>query len=285
MAAEYWCKKLVGKRARYAGSPDMSSRTRVAAIIVPNQQTNVVNANELRRLVTGGQCGAGQSAYVYTYELNPATAAEQARALIQKMRTDRVTSILVFSEPIGPAFFTKGATAQGFFPEYVMVGVNFTDYDLVGRLYDQAQWVNAFGVSHISARVAKERQEATVAYHRGGGTGLPHGQAELDYFYMGLIATGVQMAGPNLTPLTFERGLLTMPPRGGWAQTRGRADLFLVQFGPDDYTALSDAREVYWSNSAVSTVDGRPGAYVAFNNGRRYRLGEWPAGEPSLPGR
>ena len=36
---------------------------------------------------------------------------------------------------------------------------------------------------------------------------------------------------------------------------------------------------------AISAIDGKPGAYVSLNGGQRYKLGEWPPGEPQLPGR
>jgi hypothetical protein len=42
---------------------------------------------------------------------------------------------------------------------------------------------------------------------------------------------------------------------------------------------------VYWDAKAISPIDGKPGAYISLNGGRRYKLGEWPPGEPQLPGR
>jgi len=54
-------------------------------------------------------------------------------------------------------------------------------------------------------------------------------------------------------------------------------------FGKGDYTAVSDAKEAYWDANAISPIDGKAGAYISLNRGRRYRIGDWTTGEPQLP--
>ena len=58
----------------------------------------------------------------------------------------------------------------------------------------------------------------------------------------------------------------------------------LVKFGEtgDDYTAISDAREVYWDPNRISEIDGKAGSYMPVDGGRRYRFGEWPVGDPQV---
>ena len=58
-----------------------------------------------------------------------------------------------------------------------------------------------------------------------------------------------------------------------------------MHFGNGDYTAISDARQVWWDPNAPSKIDGKAGAYVDMDGGRRYAIGEWTPGEPALPGR
>ena len=91
-------------------------------------------------------------------------------------------------------------------------------------------------------------------------------------------------AGPTVNPLNFEQALLTSEPIGGWDKVHD-PKMTYVKFGKGDYTAVSDAREAYWDAKAISAIDGKPGAYVSLNGGQRYKLGEWPPGEPQLPGR
>ena len=56
---------------------------------------------------------------------------------------------------------------------------------------------------------------------------------------------------------------------------------------PSPFTAAEDVREVYWSQSRPSEVDGKPGSYCPVDGGHRYNLGEWPTGDPDVfdPGR
>ena len=50
-------------------------------------------------------------------------------------------------------------------------------------------------------------------------------------------------------------------------------------------SALSyeDAKEVYWYPNARSAVDGKAGAYVPLNGGKRYRPGQWSGGLNGIP--
>jgi len=96
--------------------------------------------------------------------------------------------------------------------------------------------------------------------------------------YAGFVGTALQMAGPQLTPLTLERGLLRdLPDQYAGPQTS------YLAFGPGDYTGYEDNKEVYWDPNARSVVDGKSGAYVPLNGGKRYRLGQWSTGLGGVP--
>jgi hypothetical protein len=86
----------------------------------------------------------------------------------------------------------------------------------------------------------------------------------------------------DVLPGRVERATLTSPSYGGWQKLHDPHIPYL-HFAPGKYTWISDAREIYWSASATSEFDGKPGAYVQLNGGQRYVSGEWTAGEPNLP--
>ena len=96
---------------------------------------------------------------------------------------------------------------------------------------------------------------------------------------MATVATMIHMAGPDLKPLNVERGMFSMPPQGGWAQTKNPLAILLA-YGRGDYTAIEDSRHTRWDSSAVSQIDGKPGAYVPISGGERFEIGKWPRGEP-----
>jgi hypothetical protein len=89
-----------------------------------------------------------------------------------------------------------------------------------------------------------------------------------------MLFIGLQMAGPDLNPQTFQRGMFAYPgatgPLGHWS------------WGPNDYTAIDDAREIYYDRHAISPFDNSPGRYVAPDADHRYR-GSWPTKAPPTP--
>ncbi|MDP9182819.1 MAG: hypothetical protein M3P04_08625, partial [Actinomycetota bacterium] len=219
------------------------------------------------------------------YSPDTATASSQATSQVAQAKNAGATSVLYFADPIAPAFGTKAMTTQAWFPEHVLVGSGLIDYDILARLYDRQQWSHAFGPSDVVVYKPRSQQESAVTWRAAGNSGTPYTSAQLPWGYFAVLAAGLQMAGPVLTPSAFETALLsgrvdTLP----FSRTRD-AGLSFVHFGTGDYTAVSDAKQCYWDANAISRIDGKAGAYVALDGGRRYRIGEWRAGEPVLPGR
>ena len=60
-----------------------------------------------------------------------------------------MTTVLFAGDPLTPGYLTKEATAQKYFPEWVVLGAAYSDTSLFGRGYDQQQWKHAFGVSSL----------------------------------------------------------------------------------------------------------------------------------------
>ena len=93
------------------------------------------------------------------YQLDLSQAQESARTVIAALKRARVTSVVLAGDPIFPAFLTKEATAQGYFPEWVVLGYAYTDTAVFGRTYDQRQWAHAFGVSLLPTRTSDTANE------------------------------------------------------------------------------------------------------------------------------
>lgn len=275
LAGEYWCKKLAGHRAQYAGDAALQQQQRKTAIIVQENELNRASAEHLKSIID--RCDPN-GAIIDTYAADTTTAASQSTSAIARFKQEGITSVLWFSDPVAPVYFTQQCTQQNYFPEHVLVGSGLLDYDAIAQRYDQRQWRHAFGPSDIADWPGLENTDGAAVWRRGGGEGRPpYDGVDLPWSYLAIIAAGVQQAGPNLNPATFERGVLTLPATGGSRYEP------LADFGRGDYTAASDAREVYWDPNATSPINGERGAYVSLNNGKRYTYGEWPSGEPNLP--
>ncbi len=277
--AEYYCKKMAKGTATNAGvliHRDIGGRTtpRKLGVIVPDNGNGASTPNAQRVKSIVERC-SGKKVPVFTYQSDINRAQEQTRVTIAGLISEKVTTVACMCDAIAPVFTTNGATQNNYFPEWLMPAANLLDYDVLGRLYDPAQWAHAFGPSQLTSPVPFHDSDASRIWRAAGNSGEPCASCNLLTGYWTLIGTMLQEGGPNLNPLTVERGLVgARASRGGWAETKGNPGIYLIKFGPGDYNAISDFREVYWDASATSKIDGKKGAYVDVNGGRRYEPGK-----------
>ncbi len=276
---EYYCKKLAKGTATHAGRlihPTIGGRDtprRVGVISYDNGDgTTIPYTDELVSILEG--C-TGQKPAVSFYASDINRAQEQTRATVAKLIDEKVTTVICLCDPIAPVFSTQGMTQNNYFPEHLLSGMYLTDYDVLGRLYDQAQWVHAFGPSQLAEPGDFSNSNATRIWRASGRDGEPCAACNLITGYMTLIGSMVHYAGPNLNPLTIEQNMVgAQVEGGGWAASGGNPFDYYIKFGPNDYNAISDFREVFWSPSQRSDIDGKNGRYVSLNGGRRYVGGE-----------
>lgn len=276
--AEYACKKLAKKPAANAGQIIHTSiggrtTTRKFGILTFDNGTGETVPNAERARAAIKQC-SGADVPLVLYESDINRAEEQTRAVVAKLIEEKVTTLICLCDAIAPVFLTNGLTRNNYFPEHMLSGAYLTDYDILGRLYDAAQWAHAFGPSQLAEPVEFSQSDAAKIWRAAGRSGEPCASCNLLTGYLTSVGSMIHSAGPNLNPLTIEQGLLTAQPTGGWDGSGNNPHVYLIKFGQNDYTAISDFREVYWSPTARSTIDGRNGAYVSLNGGRRYAGGQ-----------
>ncbi len=279
--AEYYCKKMVKKNADHSGAvihARVGARGQVMrklGIVVPEIEANVLTAKRVAEKVKA--CGGGDSP-IFTYESDIERATEQTAATVAGLIENRVTTVTCMCDPIAPVFLTKGMTANSYFPEFLLPGLGLLDYDIIGQLYDSQQMQHAFGPSQLGQVTNLDATDPALVWRAEGHSGHPCGQngCGLNWAYVNAVGIAIQAAGPNYNPLNLERGMLNLPPAGGW-EPKHNPSLVLYKYGPNDYTGTQDVREVYWSQTATSPVDGSRGAYLSTDGGRRYVLGQWPS--------
>lgn len=283
LAGEYWCKKLAGGMATHAGRvvhpsfPAAGTRDqqpRKLGIVTQETPATLPNAERLRDIVA--DCGDTQPE-LFSYQADVERAQQQTGAIVRAMIDAQVTSVICLCDPITPVFATQSASNSNYYPEWVLPGSNLLDYDLLGRLYDQRQWIHAFGPSHLYTFPEFEQTDAAKMARAMGRENEACRACNTNAGYINMLGFMLQVAGPELTPETVEQGLFASEPRGGWAATGGNPHEVLLQFGPGDYTALSDTREAYWNPNARSPIDGGLGAYTPVDGGRRYTFGQIPS--------
>jgi len=220
----------------------------------------------------------------YADEENP-QAFQQVMA---KFQSEGITSVVLFGLPWLEQFFASGADSQQYHPEWIMPATMWgNDYDPIPRLFwpDSDQRANQlFGLSWGPRQVAYAASPAQWAVwdtdpsyvfptaSNSGATAFMH--LELTYHELLLAAAGIQMAGPNLNPTTFEQGLerTQFPNPPSWQQEGA------VGF-PGVHYMTQDATVWWWSETAPSVYpDEGPSAMCYEQHGARYTGATFPRG-------
>lgn len=276
-------KSLLGRPAEYAGDPEMRSRTRVFGVVHYEQDPPVfkdVEAEVARRAK-----GTGYEPKVQeTYLLDLAKLPERAATIVAHLKDAGVTTVIFLGDPIMPMYLTKSATAQNYFPEWIVTGTVLTDTSSVARLYDQKQWAHAFGQSSQPLRMPRDDTDPYRLYrwyfgedppaYKTAATLLP----SLQMFFI-----GVHLAGPDLTPEHFAGGMFRYPPTGGqptaphisWGDHGYFGDV-----SGADYIGVDDSTLIWWDATAKGPDEqGKDGVgmYRYVSGGKRYMPGEIPA--------
>ncbi len=268
--SDYLLKRVVHRPAAYAGG-GLKDKERSIGLIVPDNPWYQECADAGEKILR--EQGAPPRLRL-AYKLDINTLSNQAASMVAKLRDAGVTTVVCGCDPVLPVFLTSKAQEQSYEPEWVVAGTAFMDTDGVGQLYQQDQWSRAFGLSFLGPPQPLRGSYGYFAFKAVRPDEEPIELVDLLYYQLYLVALGVQMAGPDLTPETFEAGLYAYPggtgPAGTWRFTPGR------------HSPVQDGREIYWDRNRTSRLNDKKGAYVETEPGRRYRPGEWPASDPAV---
>jgi hypothetical protein len=291
-SAEVLGKQLVGKKAGFGGS-DVKTQTRtfgavymdgtidIAQFKTDLQKYHATLAADASYLANGSPRG------------DATTAQEQAPVIATKLKQAGVTTVVLFTDVAMTNALMENATKQEWSPEWFFTGTVFQDLALLARAYPVEQSAHAFGISNVSPWVLPDptppppQKSLTVStnplnwfWGESAGTSASATAGHLTW-----LLTGIQAAGPHLTPKTFQQGLFSLPATGGAAQ--GYPTGSMTAYGKaarlpyDEYlTSGLDFSPVWWDpeTTGPSQGTGSEGMGVAWytDGAKRYRGGTVP---------
>jgi hypothetical protein len=262
-----WLEKRmsVAPKVEYAG-PELNGKPRVFGVVGPENPEYQSSGDRFGEKVKNLNIAAG-----LTYRLDIASMPNQASNIIAQLKDKGVTTVVCACDPVMLALgMAPKANEQDYHPEWITGGLAFVEQDIVAQLIDNEQWQRAFGLAFNADPEPLTRSFPRSAYRAMRPGGQPAFGVEELYYQMYLLALGVQMAGPNLSADTFERGMFSykgaLGPRGYW------------HFGPGDYTSVDDFREIWWDPNRISIQNGKPGSWVQINGGSRWSIANPPTG-------
>lgn len=270
-STSYYLSRFAGKPAVNAGGA-LNGQSRKLGIITPNSSWYKDCLRDGINTLKGGGVDPG---IVLNYAPDISSMTTQAATLIPQLQNAGITTVGCFCDPLLLKVLTAKASEQQYFPEWLNTGVALTDQDIVGQLFGPDQWKRSIGPSYSGPSQPQGRGVGYQAY-RAVRKDEPSIGVDLIYAQLQILAIGVQMAGPNLTPDSFAQGLFRYPtsngPLGTW------------KFGDGDYTTSQDSREIYWDPNRKSVQTGKNGAYVETEPGKRYAIGGYSGGAGQIPG-
>ena len=241
--------------------------------------------------------------------------AADANTIMARYKKLGITDVIVVQDPIDPKFLTAAATSNGYFPEWIVTGSALTDETFFARQYDQEQWKNAFGLGLLADRVAQNLSDAYNTYNWEFHKTPPAPNTyNLIYPFFYWFYTGLQLAGPDLNPQTFQCGAppytshtisgdksasapgkpcvgKTFPGLFGYPLSptdyKQRVTNPLIFWGDrvwpwDSYNIIADSVLIYWDPTATGPDEfGHNGAgeYRYMHGGKRYTWHELPKGD------
>lgn len=289
-AGRFWCNQLTGHKAEFSRS--YQDVTRQLGVIATNDPENQ-NAVEIDLKGELAKCGQSFGGRTYFYEQDISTADQQRRAGVLAMRGDAIdpnddaTSVMCFCDLVAPAFLYQEEDTQQYYPENIVTGTGFMDTDAAAQAYigsvgcpqgDPCAFDGAFGFRSITAPDKKMTGRGHRVWAAGGGGKLgstPYEAADTTWDYFNLLASSIQMAGPNLNPESFEQGAFRLGARGD-------ANHVLRQISPGNYYWNQDVMRFYWSSTKNSPYNGERGTYVEIDP-KRTKVDGWAKGKLQLP--
>jgi hypothetical protein len=278
------CRQLVGKPAAHASDPALRTKPRRFVVWLPPDENlggPLPGLGSLLAALKG--CGAGD-VKVVRKPTGQGYQASQAAAMRQ-LKRDGVTTVIYYPYGDGaPASPLHSAQQVGFQPEWDVIG--WSNYNTAYMLNDPAaETAAAFGVGMWNKQPSLELEPWALAAAAAGASSdiLNYLAARPFYQEMLLLASGIQMAGPNLTPETFAKGLhdTAFPNPGAGGPPSYQASVGFPGTSP----SMVQDYQAFWLDTRTSGQDVRSKganesrAFCAVGLGRRWDLDTWPAAD------
>ncbi|HVL80375.1 MAG TPA: hypothetical protein VM840_02130, partial [Actinomycetota bacterium] len=283
---QFVCRTLKGLPPEHAGPGTRDRSQRKFGIIFTRAlDGSVPDLTPLRTELRA--CGLPDDQVPQVEARHQNATARSGVSEILAMKDEGVTSIVCLCD-VGETRNTlmPAASAQTYYPEWLLGSYIDNDLDNSMSQAPPDQRRSVFGATFRNRFGPRDSMPWFWAVKEANPTReVPEGNyypLASRYAQLLLIASGIQMAGPNLTPETFMRGLqqarFPNPGAGDAPHYQAR-----VGFEPSRHTMTQDATMWWYDPGRRSTVNPADvGAVCYVNRGVRFRHGSWPTGRQAF---
>ena len=290
--ADFWCHQMTsrngsGRVASFAGggnpAQDFRAKPRVLGVIATNDPD--IQATVKNVLYPALEKGCGETVdHEYFYANDISTATQQSNAGTAAMNTpsNPATSLLCLCDPVAPQFTYNAAATNNYWPEPLIASNQAMDTDSSAQTYVDnsgtatlacpnptvgCPFDGAIGLGQAAADVAPTDMPGIKVFNAGaGGASSPIAPLALQIFWDNyqMLASLIQNTGPTLTPARMQAAAPSLGLRGGLET--GHA---LRGFTPGQWTWTRDTRILSFTKHKTSPYNGKPGAWVQVEGGRK----------------
>ena len=272
--ASFICASLVGKRAAHAGTRDALSQ-RKFAVLVPKRDAGPPPSEPLVTALE--RCGVTARVDEYDTSYLQGQPPPSVTTMVAAWRSEGVTSVISLATTIEENGPMAAASRSGYQPEWIHVGFDAQEgVTAYQTLSPQDQVAHVFGVASRN-KVLPLADQPWVAAMRESVPGYspPDVNAVQNlgpaYRRLLLLASGIQAAGPKLTPETFAAALarLRFPNPGAGRAPAWQAE---VGFGGGRRWMVDDVALKWWEPTAEAHMEATSpsGSWCYVDRGARW---------------
>jgi hypothetical protein len=262
----------------------------VFGLVFNTEAVDIPNDDSVFRQTLSSTCGI-QPAYegqTTTGADSTAQSQQNAASTVIQMKAHGVTSIFFLGDRTYLGQMMQDADAQSYQPEWLITNYDLFDNPNVRSVMNAPadQVSHMFGITTVPMERQYQDRPSTWAdtSQTYGNESTTTGIQEI-YHQLLLLASGIQMAGPNLKPDTFQSGLqgTTFPNSPVPPIMPGK-----VGFAGGSHAMTIDAAEWWWSTSDPGPLPdekSKPGTFCYVDHGARHSLvNPWSSGDPFFQG-
>jgi len=286
---QWACARFAGANARFAEGPNIKtgqpmslSKRKFGLIVQPYATGHPLDTSPLDRALSA--CGE-PAPPKFVYPDNDLIGQNASRNAAIKMQSEGVTSVLCMCGSFSNLLLPGAASSQGYNPEWLVTSYNHNDSNINMKTFwpDAGQRANVMGLSVRSRQWTFADTPLMWAIKEGDPSFdeerdqavIYEGQWKKFYRMLLVLASGIQLAGPNLTPETFAQGLQKAQfPNPVTGLEAGK-----VGFNGGSHAMTKDSVETFWSESAPGPYRDGPGTICYVDGGARRVAGRYPKGD------
>lgn len=270
------CGRLAGGKAQYSSDPATRGAPRkYGAILMTSNRDDALSVDPLASALR--RCGI-ELAETAVFDVSEEDGT-RGRDAVLRMQNAGVTTIFCFCVIIFEATLAPAATSQLYFPEWVLGSYGSNDYDVLTKASwpDSRQRQAMLGITSQPPQMPLSQSYAWAAYREADPSIRADHATSINlttlYRSLLLLVSGIQLAGPNLTPATFAAGLQT----ASFPNPPDPLNSGAVGFAGPDHSMTDDSAEMWWSDGGTG-ADGSSGAWCYVEGAARRRASAWPTG-------